>query len=156
MKFSSTKKFWTLLFIAVLFVAACHKSDDTEEYMEGDMTYTLPLYSLAGRSYTLTAGGITTPSSGVTYTWYSSMMDDTVKGTAGVQCTVVIPDSLALYTVTEAASATGYYGTTSTMYFSVMFNDQNVNRVKFSRAFLFEIHRSVMFCQHEYIGKYSQ
>lgn len=116
MKFSSTKTFWTLLFIAALFVAACHKSDDTEEYMEGDMTYTLPLYSLAGRSYTLTAGGITTPSSGVTYKWYSSIMDDTVKGTAGVQCTVVIPDSLALYTITEAASATGYYGTTSTMY----------------------------------------
>jgi hypothetical protein len=116
MKLSSLNKFWMLLAVAALFATGCHKSSDDEDYMEGNMEFSVPLYSLAGKSYTLTAGGITTPSSGVTYKWYSTMTDDTIKGSAGVKATFVVPDSLATYSITEAASATGYYGTTATQY----------------------------------------
>lgn len=116
MKFSSNKIFGALIVLAAASLMGCHKSSDSTEYMEGSLDYNIPLYALAGTSFTVTAGGITTPSSGVTYKWYSTMTDDTLKGQAGLKCTFTVPDSLARYTVTEAASATGYYGNTSTSY----------------------------------------
>lgn len=112
------KNIGILVLLAALALSGCHKNHDKDEsiYMEGSLTYELPAYSLVGKSYTVKAGGITVPSEGVSYLWYSTMRKDTVKGGPGVEATFTVPDSIAMYSVTQAAQAEGYYQTTSTKY----------------------------------------
>lgn len=114
MKLSVSKLILVIGVAAV--VMACHKSDEEVEYMEEDMNFDLPAYALAGSTFTFTAGGVTDPEEGVTYKWYSTMNSDTLEGEAGLKYTVVVPDSLATYSVVEYAYITGYYGSTVTKY----------------------------------------
>lgn len=106
-----------ILMVATL-ATGCHKGNKEEsyEYMEGSLVYNIPEYALVGRSFTVKAGGITSPVEGVTYSWYSTMRKDTIRGVSGVEATFTVPDSIAKFTITQAAQAPGYYQTTATRY----------------------------------------
>ena len=106
-------KYLLLLFIALsCTLSSCHKKKDTlKNYMSGTLDAYIPLYSLVDRSYQVTTGGITNPTSGVSYQWITSYNKDTVKLSDGDPFTIFLPDSVGTFTITQIAMADGYYNT---------------------------------------------
>lgn len=113
MNLKNSMKFASRLALAAFCVAvavtSCKKNDDDEDAlpsMTGQLTFDLPLYSLVGETYSLTGNSVVTPTSGVTYCWYSAGLIDTIKGQSA---TITIPDSLATFAVQYIAKCSGYY-----------------------------------------------
>ncbi len=107
MKFAS-KLLLTAAFCGVVVFSSCKKDDDDEVLpsMDGQLTFKLPLYSLVGETYALSGNSVASPTSGVSYCWYSAGLIDTVKGQS---TTITIPDSIATFAVQYIAKCTGYY-----------------------------------------------
>ena len=99
----------TLVAVAASVMVSCHKKDEEKLYMEGNMDPGIPAYKVCGTACIGHTGGITTPSSGVKYYWFDSFRKDTTWREAGQVYYFVVPDSLAVYSVTETATADGYY-----------------------------------------------
>lgn len=107
MKFAS-KLLLTAAFCGAVVFSSCKKDDDDEVLpsMDGQLTFKLPLYSLVGETYALSGNSVASPTSGVSYCWYSAGLIDTVKGQS---TTITIPDSIATFAVQYIAKCTGYY-----------------------------------------------
>lgn len=111
-------KTFILIFSAAALVAlpSCHKKDEETEvdpYLDGTLTFSMPLFVLKGDVMTLTPEGASNPTGGVGYYWYNSWTEkrDTVKReneTGDGSWTVTIPSETGTYTVSAAAFAEGY------------------------------------------------
>lgn len=108
-------KFLLIFALAVSVAFSSCKKDEEEETLPsigGDINYELPAYTLTGATIDLVATGVTTPTTGVKYSWLcSGIRKDTVKTP---EITITIPDSLATYSVQLTISADGYYSRTIT------------------------------------------
>jgi len=107
--------FYFLPIVAAMLVlsTSCNKDDDdsTSEYMEGTLTYVCPQYLIVSTSLELKAGGITDPTSGLTYKWTTEGFS--VDSLEGQNVIVTTPSETGDYTVVSKVSADGYYSKTS-------------------------------------------
>ena len=103
-------RYLATLALAAFVMVSCHKKDEEKLYMDGNMNPGIPAYKVCGTTVKGYTGGITTPSSGVSYYWTNSYnTKDTSWIIPGGTYTFTIPDSLGKFTVTETAMANGYY-----------------------------------------------
>lgn len=119
-----------LIFSAAAMIAlpSCKKKDDeteTDPYLDGSISFELPLFLTKGEVITLTPKGASNPTGDVGYYWYSSWNEgrDTVKleSQAGDgSWTVTVPSETGTYTITGAAFAQGYTSISSYADFTVV------------------------------------
>ena len=103
--------------LALAVLPSCHKdksSSSTLPYLDGALSYSIPLYVLGGETYTLTPKGVSNPKTGnVGYYWYSSWENkkDTTKTETGKgdgSWTIVTPKKTGNYSLTCYAYATDF------------------------------------------------
>lgn len=111
------KRFILILSAAALVaLPSCHKKDketEADPYLDGSLSFSMPLFVLQKQVLTLTPKGASNPTGGVGYYWYNSWTEkrDTVKReneTGDGSWTVTMPSEVGTYTVSAAAFATGY------------------------------------------------
>ena len=118
-----TMKILAVAAIAVA-AAACKKDEETTTLpsLEGRVTFSIDRFIGINEEVTMTASGAINPSGGeITYTWAVSPAisesdedDETGENSAtGTEFTMNFGDRLRTYTVTCSASASGYYGISS-------------------------------------------
>ena len=113
-KFFRTINFAKLLMLAIAMVfVACNKDDDEGEtlnFLEGSPSFVTPVYVMVGDTVTLTASGVVTE--GASYTWSFDGLDSlTVIGEDKATIKLIVPDTLATFTVTVTADAGDEYYT---------------------------------------------
>ena len=103
-----------LALVAALSLASC-KKDETEtlEYLDGSPEFSLPLFGVAGDSFTFKAKGVTAPKKDVTvkYYWYANPIQ-TAKDTS-MAYSITLPDTLCTITVYCVGFADGYQSSSS-------------------------------------------
>lgn len=118
-----TMKILAVAAIAVA-AAACKKNEETTTLpsLEGRVTFSIDRFIGINEKVTMTASGAINPSGGeITYTWAvnpaiseSDEDDETGENSStGTEFTLDFGDRLRTYTVTCSASASGYYGISS-------------------------------------------
>lgn len=103
-------------------LVSCHnKKDDSTDanYMSGTLTFSIPDFVGKGETLTLTPTGITTPTSGIGYSWkpsWSSTRDTTKTkdGTGDGSWDCTTPSAVGEYTVSCSAFADDYSSTSAT------------------------------------------
>ena len=123
-------KSFILIFSAAAMMAlpSCHKKDEETEvdpYLDGSLSFTLPLFITKGEIVTLTPVGASNPTGGVGYYWYSSWDDkrDTVKRESDIgdgSWTVTLPSETGTYSITGSAFAKGYSNLSYTRAFTLV------------------------------------
>ncbi|MHC1780458.1 MAG: FISUMP domain-containing protein [Bacteroidales bacterium] len=101
--------FRALPFLMVLAIFSCKKDDtstDDTQYMTGTLTYTLTQYLTAGQQVQLSASGITEPTSGLTYRWYTTGFS--VDSLDGQNVTLTAPNGFGDYSVTLKVTHNDY------------------------------------------------
>lgn len=117
MKKRFIKYFIVAVFSTMIILPGCHKKkkDETKLYMDGFMTSVIPEYVLAGSTVSaISGGGITTPTSGLSYMWINTLTKDTITMGEGGVYYFTAPDTLAKFNITQTALADGYYNTIQT------------------------------------------
>ena len=103
--------------LTLAIIPSCHKKNsdsETDPYLDGALSYYIPMYTLQGETYKLTPTGVYNPTTGnVGYYWYSSWITskDTTKTETGQgdgSWTVKTPDETGSHTITCYAYATDY------------------------------------------------
>jgi uncharacterized protein (TIGR02145 family) len=102
-------------------LASCNNDDDdsTSNYMTGTLSFTIDDYVGKGVTFTLTPTGITSPTTGVGYSWKPSWSDtrDTTKTTDGTgdgSWTFTTPSVVGEYTISCSAFAEDYVSSSAT------------------------------------------
>lgn len=94
----------------IIALTSCKKNDsevETLPSMEGQLSFKLPMFAKVGDEFNLTGNEVVAPNTGVSYYWTStSLLQDTIKGR---EASIVMPDSLATFTVKFLAKCSGYY-----------------------------------------------
>lgn len=95
-----------------LSILSCNESstDTTSEYMDGVMVMDLPSYIIAGETLTMSVSGITSPTSGISYTWVTPNFG--ADSVFGQTTQIVAPVTVGDYTVQVIARSDGYYSST--------------------------------------------
>ena len=104
------KKYLLLpLAVIALCCVSCKKDDEVSyDYLTGEPSFSLPLYGIAGDSFSFTAKGVTADDgTKVGYYWYASPIS-TTRDTSDTYI-LTLPDTLCTVTVTCTAFADGYY-----------------------------------------------
>jgi uncharacterized protein (TIGR02145 family) len=117
------RKIRKIFIIAALLPAvliSCNNDDDdtNTNYVSGSLSFTLDDYVGKGETFTLTPSGITSPTTGVGYSWkpsWSSTRDTTktTDGTGDGSWTFTTPSVVGEYTITCYAFAEGYSSTSA-------------------------------------------
>lgn len=109
-----------------------HKDDETttKDYLSGSLSIEMPAFVTKGSNFTLTPSGLTNPTGGIGYYWYSSWdsTKDTTKtetGTGDGAYTFEVPDSIGEFSVYCVGYATDYYTSSGTATFYVI--DPEIN-----------------------------
>jgi uncharacterized protein (TIGR02145 family) len=106
--------------LPVVFISCNNDDDDTTtNYVSGTLTFSIDDYVGKGVTYTLTPSGITSPTTGVGYSWkpsWSSTRDTTktTDGTGDGSWTFTTPIVVGEYTISCSAFADGYTSTSAT------------------------------------------
>lgn len=101
------------LAVAALCVLSSCKKDKTEtySYLTGDPEFSLPVYGVAGDTFSFKVGGVTADDgSNVGYYWYASPVQ-TARDTSDTY-TITLPDTLCTVSIHCVAFADGYYSNT--------------------------------------------
>ena len=115
--------------MALAVLPSCKKDDEddtTKPYLDGTLSFKMPMFVLQGEQFTLVPTGASNPSGGgVGYSWTSSWTSgsDTVKRENGIgdgSWTVSVPSETGSYTVTVSAFAKDYYSIGATNAFTVV------------------------------------
>lgn len=110
-------RYFALATVAAAIMVSCHKKDKEKTYMTGDLTPGIPAYKVCNTTCIGHTGGITEPTTGVRYYWTNSYNNrDTVWRSPGDAYYFIVPDSLGQYTITETATADGYYNSLAQNY----------------------------------------
>lgn len=115
-KFFKSIKFIALCAMsAAVVLGGCNKDGDDDEEtlltLEGSPYFYLPSYAMVGDTLELHASGIATK--GATYSWLYGGLDSLSEADDLTSISVIIPDSLATYSVTLSADAGDEYYSSS-------------------------------------------